>query len=125
MAISASMVVMPGIEGHVGILPNHAPMIIELGKGVMEVFVEGRLHDRVFINGGFADIMPEGLAVLAEEATPLSTLDRSQLRDNIASMERTLQTSTVETVRETAESKLRDAQIMLLALEQGSVIQHP
>ncbi len=58
----------PGAEGDFGVLAGHAPFMTTLKEGPLRVFADGKV--RTFeIRGGFADVTPEGLTVLAEHAT--------------------------------------------------------
>jgi len=57
----------PGSEGDFGVLANHAPFMTALKEGQIRVYDAGRVT--VFdIRGGFADVTPDGLTVLAEHA---------------------------------------------------------
>ena len=58
----------PGAEGDVGVLAGHAPFMTALREGEVTVHNNGNLT-RYVIKGGFADVTPEGLTVLAESAT--------------------------------------------------------
>jgi len=75
----ADMVVVPGSEGDFGVLPGHAPMISTLRPGLVEVHDEGAEIEKIFVRSGFAEVTPEGLTVLAEEAIPLADLDKATL----------------------------------------------
>ncbi len=58
----------PGSEGDFGVLPGHAPFMTALKEGEVTV-IDGAAR-RVFqIRGGFADVTPQGLTILAEHAT--------------------------------------------------------
>ncbi len=57
----------PGLEGDFGVLAGHAPFMTALKAGVVKVYDGGAT--RVFnIEGGFADVTPQGLTILAEHA---------------------------------------------------------
>ncbi len=57
----------PGSEGDFGVLANHAPFMTALKEGQVRVYDAGRV--RVFdVRGGFADVTPQGLTILAEHA---------------------------------------------------------
>ena len=61
-------VVAPGTEGEFGVLADHAPFMSTLGDGDVTI-IDGSTK-RVFqLRGGFADISPEGMTILAEHAT--------------------------------------------------------
>ena len=70
------MVVIPAAEGDMGVLPNHAPMIVLLRGGTIAITEGGRVTDRLFVSGGFAEITPERCTVLADEAVPTADLSR-------------------------------------------------
>ena len=62
----------PGVEGDFGVLPEHAPFMTALREGTVTVF-DGAAR-RVFeVHGGFADVTPAGLTILAEQATEVLT----------------------------------------------------
>lgn len=79
------MVVVPGTEGDFGAMESHAPFISSLRPGVIAVYENGQVTDRLFVAGGFAEVTPERCTVLAERALPVSELNReridSELRD--------------------------------------------
>lgn len=76
----------PGTEGNLGILPGHAPLMAAIRTGVMTVYGQGTTT-RYFVQGGFADVTPSGLTVLAERAEVLSEVDRAGLEAEIARLE--------------------------------------
>jgi F-type H+-transporting ATPase subunit epsilon len=77
------MLTIPGEEGEFGVLPGHAPLVSSLRTGIISVHDNGQLSDRIFVAGGFAEVSPERCTVLAEEAVPLSELDRATLEADI------------------------------------------
>src|SRR5882757_2925121 len=68
----------PGSEGDFGVLAGHAPLMTTLRPGILELYREGGTL-RVVINGGFAEVNPEGLTVLADFAVPVEDFEASQL----------------------------------------------
>ncbi|WP_439534744.1 ATP synthase F1 subunit epsilon [Polymorphobacter sp.] len=68
-----AMVVVPGTEGDFGVLPGHAPLMSTIRPGVIEIYAnEGSApSSRYQIEGGFAEVTPEGLTILAEQAVAL------------------------------------------------------
>jgi len=67
---AVAMVVVPGTEGDFGVLPGHAPMMSTIRPGIIEIYAtEGTTPSaRYEIDGGFAEVTPEGLTILAEAA---------------------------------------------------------
>src|ERR1700739_2432888 len=70
------MVVVPGTEGNFGVLPGHALFISTVRPGVIDVYEDKTVSERIFVSGGFAEVTPEGCTVLADEVVPLGSLHR-------------------------------------------------
>lgn len=100
------MVEAAGVEGMFGVLPNHAPFMTVLAPGVVKV-KNGADERRIFVRGGFAEVTPVGLTILAEEAIPVAELSRDMIAERIRDAEEDLADadSTQET-REAAETTL-------------------
>ena len=77
---------LPGAEGDLGIFPNHSPLMAAIRTGTITVLADG-VETKFFVQGGFADVMPTGLTVLAERASTLADVDRSDIEAQIASVE--------------------------------------
>jgi F-type H+-transporting ATPase subunit epsilon len=61
------MVVVPGTEGEEGVLEGHAPFMTTMRDGVLKVYkTEGATPEEIVVRGGFAEVAPDGLTVLAE-----------------------------------------------------------
>jgi F-type H+-transporting ATPase subunit epsilon len=76
----------PGMDGDFGVLADHAPLVALLRPGVLTVRV-GSDAQRIVIFGGFAEVSPQGLTVLADYATSLEDLDHAMLAAQIAETE--------------------------------------
>jgi F-type H+-transporting ATPase subunit epsilon len=76
----------PGAEGDFGVLPNHAPFVTTVRPGILTLFREGGAL-KIVVNGGFAEVNPQGLTVLADMAVPLEDFDRSGLASQIKDAE--------------------------------------
>jgi F-type H+-transporting ATPase subunit epsilon len=76
----------PGAEGDFGVLAGHAPLIALLRPGIMTVYSGGE-QTKLVVLGGFAEVGPDGLTVLANVATAFEDLDRGALQAQIAEME--------------------------------------
>jgi F-type H+-transporting ATPase subunit epsilon len=75
-------VVVPGVEGQFGVLSKHAPFMAVIKPGALRI-LDGGSERRIYVGGGFADVTPAGLTVLAEDAVDLATLDRGQLEQDL------------------------------------------
>lgn len=98
-------VVVPGSEGEFGVSPSHAPVMSVVKPGALRVFNEGS-ERRIFVNGGFADVTPEGLTVLAEEALDLADVDPAQLDQQLKNAGEDLRDANSEPKREAAQRAL-------------------
>ncbi|WP_252107863.1 MULTISPECIES: F0F1 ATP synthase subunit epsilon [unclassified Halomonas] len=71
------MVVAAGVVGDLGILPGHAPLLTELQPGPVRVFHDGGKEDHFFVSGGFMEVQPDHVTILADAATRASDLDEA------------------------------------------------
>jgi|SRR6185369_3864659 len=75
----ATFVAFPAHDGEVGILPGRAPLLFKLGIGVLRVegpAVEGG-EERLFVDGGFAQMVENRLTILTEQAKRPAEIDRA------------------------------------------------
>jgi F-type H+-transporting ATPase subunit epsilon len=80
---AVDMVTVPGSEGYMGVIAGHAPLVSTLRAGMIDMKDEG-VDTRFFIRGGFAEINPTKITVLAEEAIPMSEMDLAILDQRIS-----------------------------------------
>jgi F-type H+-transporting ATPase subunit epsilon len=78
------MVVIPAYEGEMGVLVNHAPMIVLLRGGSVRLYEGATVTDTLFVSGGFAEVTPERVTVLADEAMPLAEVSRGEAERRLA-----------------------------------------
>lgn len=77
-------VVIPGSEGEMTVMANHAPVMTTIKPGVVTVKpASGGAEERYVVFGGFADILPSGCTLLAESATSVADIDRADLAQRI------------------------------------------
>jgi F-type H+-transporting ATPase subunit epsilon len=81
-----SQVDVPGSEGDFGVLAGHAPLVTTLRPGVLVVYSE-RDAQRIVVDGGFAEVGPAGLTVLANLAVPVDEFDVAALAGMIKDTE--------------------------------------
>jgi len=96
----------PGAEGDMTVLAYHAPLLTTLRPGLLDIGYPGGEHKRYFIRGGFAEIGPSGLTVLAETAIDLVELDAGQLAQAVKNVEEDVADATEDTARDRAQTKL-------------------
>src|SRR6266849_7749077 len=82
---AVAMVVVPGSEGNFGVMPGHSLLISTVRPGIIDVYSDEptQISERIFVSGGFAEVTPERCTVLADEAMPLSSLDRGQIEESV------------------------------------------
>ena len=111
----AEMVVVPGSEGFFAAMPRHAPFISTLKPGVLEVYEGGKVKQRIFVAGGFAEVTPERLTVLAERAVPVADINRAAVEQRIKDLRDDLAAAKTETEKKVVQDALDASQAELLA----------
>jgi F-type H+-transporting ATPase subunit epsilon len=106
MSAEADMVTVPGAEGDMGIMAGHAPVITTLRPGVVAIAGASEGPDRIFVRGGFAEVTPQGLTVLAEEAIPLEDLDAEALAREMKDAEEDVADASSDAARQAARERL-------------------
>ena len=76
-------VIAPGSDGEFGVLVNHAPFMTTLKNGVVRVEDGGETTMRLFVRGGFADVTPAGLTILAEEAVNMDSVSAESVQKEL------------------------------------------
>ncbi|AZO72928.1 MAG: F0F1 ATP synthase subunit epsilon [Mesorhizobium sp.] len=76
-------VVIPGAEGEMTVLAQHAPVMTMIKPGVVTVKTAAGKEERYVVFGGFADILPSGCTLLAESATHVNDIDRADIARRI------------------------------------------
>jgi F-type H+-transporting ATPase subunit epsilon len=81
----------PGVEGDFGVLAGHAPLVAMLRPGILTVYRGGE-KQQIVVLGGFAEVGPGGLTVLADVATAMEDLDRAAFAAQIQEIEERVKT---------------------------------
>lgn len=108
-------VVVPGEEGDFGVLPQHAPFMSVIRPGAITVMNDGG-SERTFIHGGFAEVTPNGLTILAEEAIPMSEIDAAKLAQDLQDAREDVGVAKSDEEREHAEALVAKYEAMTTAL---------
>lgn len=77
-------VVVPGVDGEMTVMANHAPLMTSIRPGVVTVNTSAGKTDRYVIFGGFADVMPDSCTVLAEASVHVDDIDKADIERRIA-----------------------------------------
>lgn len=73
-------VTVPGAEGYFTVVGEHAPLMSTLKPGFVTIVTQDGKSDTFYVRGGFADVSPEGLTILAEEASGFAEFDKEAVR---------------------------------------------
>lgn len=87
LSAEARSVTVPGAEGYMTVVGDHAPVLTVLKPGYVSVVDTSGASSRYFVAGGFADISDAGVTVLAEEALPAAEFGRVEIEARIATAE--------------------------------------
>jgi len=107
-------VVVPGSEGEFGVLASHAPLIAMLRPGILTIL--GPNERRFVVRGGFAEVNPKGLTVLADFAAAVEELDRDVLAGQIKDLEEDVADATDGHQRDRATQRLDQLKAVQVAL---------
>jgi F-type H+-transporting ATPase subunit epsilon len=100
-------VVVPGTEGDFEVLPLHAPLMSTIRPGVIVVKeTSAGSAKRLFVRGGFADVNPNGLTILAEQAIAVEELTADRLQNEVKVAEAEVSTADGDVARASADLKL-------------------
>jgi F-type H+-transporting ATPase subunit epsilon len=99
-------VLVPGAEGDMTVLAHHAPLLTTLRPGLLEISLPGGGQQRFFIRGGFAEVGPSGLTVLAETAIDLVELDADRFAQAVKDAEEDVTDAAEGPIRDRAQTKL-------------------
>jgi F-type H+-transporting ATPase subunit epsilon len=111
-------VVLPSVEGYMGVLPGHAPLLARLDAGEIAYRV-GQERRRLAVSGGFAEILRDGVQILAETCEPAEEIDIERARRDRERAEEQLRAGLAEHEFRTAEASLKRALARIRVHEQG------
>ena len=113
-SLPVSMVVVPGAEGDIGVLPGHSPLICTVRPGVIKVTEDDKVTEEIFVAGGFCEVSPERCTVLAEEAIPIGDIDASEASARLETAEQAVAQAD-DADKDKAEAERRIAEAMVAA----------
>jgi F-type H+-transporting ATPase subunit epsilon len=107
-------VAVPGTEGEFTVLKDHSPLISAMKPGVVVIDENPTKKLRLFVRGGFAEVAPSGLTILAEHTIPLAQLDAAGLDAELGNFEEEVAGAKTDEARRMAVEK-RDQLLELRA----------
>ncbi|WDU46524.1 F0F1 ATP synthase subunit epsilon [Taylorella equigenitalis] len=75
---TASMVVLPGVTGEIGVLPGHTPLISRIKPGRVKITREDGSEETLFVAGGLLEVQPFAVTVLADTVVRMEDLDEQK-----------------------------------------------
>jgi F-type H+-transporting ATPase subunit epsilon len=113
----AEFVVLPGVEGELGIYPRHAPLLTQIKPGAVRIKIPGQEADElVFVQGGFLEVQPTRVTVLADTAIRAKDLDEASAQAAKKAAEEAMQNKTSREEIASAEAELAIALAQLEAI---------
>ncbi len=100
-------IVAPGVEGYLGVLANHAPLVTELGVGILRVRYPDDTEENVAVAGGFMEVANNRVLVLADAAERSQDIDIQRAKEALLRARQRLHDPTVD--RERARAALEHA----------------
>lgn len=108
---------LPGAEGDMGILAGHAPLVTALRPGIVTIY-NGSTREPVVVIGGFAEVSPAGLTILADRAMPRDNFDTAMLASEIKNTEEDVADATDEALRDKLARRVDQLKSLQSALAQ-------
>jgi F-type H+-transporting ATPase subunit epsilon len=115
---SAGLVTLPGIAGSLGILPGHTPLLTRLKPGAVHIKRVTGEDDFIYVAGGYAEIQPHSVTILADTAIRGKDLDEAKATAARQQAEERLQNIASNIDYALAQAELAEATAQLATLAQ-------
>jgi F-type H+-transporting ATPase subunit epsilon len=113
----AEFVVLPGVMGELGVYPKHAPLITQIKPGEVRIKVPGQAEEQiVFVQGGFLEVQPDVVTVLADTAIRAADLDEAKAIEAKSRAEEAMQSKMSKEEVARTEAELSGAVAQLAAI---------
>jgi F-type H+-transporting ATPase subunit epsilon len=113
----AEFVVLPGVMGELGIYPRHTPLLTQIKPGAVRIKVPGQANEElVFVQGGFLEVQPTHVTVLADTAIRAHDLDEKAALEAKRAAQDAMQNKTSREEVAQAEAELSIAVAQLEAI---------
>ena len=112
----ADMVIIPSVDGDMGICENHLPILANLQTGYIEIYVNSKLVEKIFINSAVAKFSDNNLVILCEKIIDLKQVDIKKLEAEIISLEDAQKKSESDIERNKLQEKINSNNKVIAAL---------
>lgn len=106
LSATVTEVVLPGTDGEMTVMANHAPTMTTIKPGVVTVTTSEGKTDRFVVFGGFADILPDGCTLLAESAVAVSDIDRDDINRRLQDAREDVADASTDAAKQKAQEYL-------------------
>ena len=120
----ARSVTVPGADGYFTVLGDHAPLMTTLKPGFITVTDTANVAHVFYVRGGFADIAPTSLTILAEEARPVADFNRSEIEALITSGMTALEAAKTAEDQDRLQNEIDQWKNLLLDASIGREVAH-
>lgn len=103
------VLVVPGVEGEMAILPNHSPLLTVLKPGEIRIVKDGE-DSFIAVSGGFMEVMPEKVTILADTAERLDEIDIERAEAALKAAQERIAAAPVDMDLQRALASLRRSQ---------------
>lgn len=112
------MVVAAGSEGDLGILPGHAPLLTGLKPGPVRIIKQGGEEEVFYVNGGFLEVQPKVVTVLADSAARAHDMDEAAAEEARQRAKEALEGKHTDMDYSAASAQLAESVAQLRAIQQ-------
>jgi F-type H+-transporting ATPase subunit epsilon len=113
----AEFVILPGVDGELGVYPRHTPLFTQIKPGAVRIKVPGTAEEvLVFVQGGFLEVQPHKVTVLADTAIRAHDLDEVKALEAKKRAEEAMANKDSSTNMATAQAELSIALAQLEAI---------
>ena len=116
---SVDEVVLPGLDGELGILPEHTALISQLKTGVL-TYRQGSASKQLHVSGGFAEVLPDKVSVMADVAEKPDEIDLKRAQEARSKAEQLLNSREENTDLPNTQLKLERALIRIQLAQSGN-----
>ena len=120
----ARSVTVPGADGYFTVLGDHAPLMTTLKPGFITVTDTANVAHVFYVRGGFADVAPSGLTILAEEARPVADFSRTEIEALVAAGMTALEAAKTAEDKDRLQNEVDQWKNLLLDASVGRDVAH-
>lgn len=114
----AEILVASGVQGELGILPGHTPLLTELKPGTIKVVKQGGEEELIYVSSGFLEVQPDTVTVLADSAERADNIDEAAAKEAMEAAQRAMADQSAEMEYAQAASMLAQAAAQLQTIQQ-------